>query len=387
MTPTLRASFASGLILCLLVGRIAPGQFEELAAKVPASANALVLLDGQKLLSSPLAVKEGWKSKYEEAFASGLLTIPPDTERMIVATQLDYEHLSPLWQAVVATFARERVVSDIARHTKGDLDKVGDLDAVVLSDNSVCLQFAPTQLGVMAPANRQTVARWARAAESSKSPALSDYLQGTLTASQTSQVVIAFDLQDAVPPSVIRAKLAACETLRGKDVDLEAAALALGSLRGLVLEVAITDASNGRLMVHFSRDASVLAPFAKPMLLEVLGNLGAMIDDLAEWKVTTEAKRFTFTGPLSASGRRRIMSLIDHPTAALIASGDPTARSQDPGQSKEAYATQQYFQAIVKILDELREKGKDAKTFGQPAASIACRFWMWIPKCSPSATI
>jgi hypothetical protein len=268
---------------------------------------------------------------------------------------------------VVADFARDRTVIDIARRTKGDIDKVNDLDAILLGDNSICVQFSPTQLGVMAPANRQSVARWARDAESSKTPSLSDYLKGTLTASQTSQVVIAFDLADAVPLSIIRSKLAACETLAGKNVDLEGAAQALASLRGLVLEVAITDASNGRLMIHFSRDASVLAPFAKPMLLEVLGNMGAMIDDIAEWKVTTEKQRFTFTGPLSESGRRRVLSLIDHPTAALIASGDTGSRNQDPGQSKEAYATQQYFKSLMKITDDLREKGKDAKTFGQHA--------------------
>jgi hypothetical protein len=369
MTRPFRAvCCASALIASALMGvGPAAAQFEELAAKVPITANAIVLLDGQKLLASPLAVKEGWKAKYEEAFASGLVTIAPDTRRMIIGTQLDYEHMNPLWQVVVADFDRDRTVVEMARRTRGDIDKVNDLDAIVLSDNSIAVQFAPTQLGVMAPANRQSVARWVRDAEASKTPALSDYLKGTLTASKTSQVVIAFDLEDAVPQSVIRSKLAACETLAGKNVDLEKAAFALGGLRGMVLEVAITETSNGRLMVHFSRDASVLAPFAKPMLLEVLGNMGAMIDDIAEWKVTTEPQRFTFAGPLSESGRRRVLSLIDHPTAALIASGDQGSRNQDPGQSKEAYATQQYFKSLMKITDDLREKGKDAKTFGQHA--------------------
>ena len=219
----------------------------------------------------------------------------------------------------------------------------------------------------MAPANRQTVARWVHDIESRDEPALSDYLKGTLTASQTSQVVIAFDLQDAVPPDIIRQKLAACETLAGKKIDLERVAFALSGLRGLVLEVAFTEGSFGRVLVHFNHDATILAPFAKPMLLEILGNMGAMIDDIADWEVKTEPQRFTFSGPLSQSGRRRVLSLIDHPTEALISSGKENSSAESPESSQAAYATQQYFKSITKIRDDLREKAKDSKTFGQHA--------------------
>ncbi|MCI0357968.1 MAG: hypothetical protein L0211_05770 [Planctomycetaceae bacterium] len=354
-------------VLGLLLARTAAAQFDQLAAKIPSTANAIVLLDAQRIMASPFAVKEGLKEKYEEAFASGLATIPPDTRQMVLSTQLDFEHMKPLWQMAVADFGDPRTVVNIARRTKGNIDKIGELDAVVLSDNSMCVQLSPTRLGVMAPANRQTVARWVHDIESRDHVALSSYLKGTLTASQTSQVVIAFDLEDAVPPEIIKQKLAACETLAGKNVDLERAAFALSGLRGLVLEVAFTEGTFGRVMVHFSRDASILAPFAKPMLLEVLGNMGAMIDDIADWEVKTEPQRFTFSGPLSQSGRRRVLSLIDHPTEALIAAGRENASAPPPESSQAAYATQQYFKSITKIRDDLREKAKDAKTFGQHA--------------------
>jgi hypothetical protein len=135
----------------------------------------------------------------------------------------------------------------------------------------------------------------------------------------------------------------------------------------VVLEVAVTDGAFGRAMVHFNQDATVLAPFAKPLLLEALGNQGAMIDDIADWKVTTEPQRFTYSGQLSPSGRKRVLSLIDHPTAALIASDKSKATQAQSESSRMAYATQQYFKSIETILDDLREKAKDAKTFGQHA--------------------
>ncbi len=361
------------LAVCLLVvgNFLAPdraaAQFQELAAKVPTSANAIVLLDAQKLMASPLAQKEGWKEKYEEAFASGMVTIAPDTQRMILASQMNFDQMSPAWQVAIADFGEERKVFEIARKTQGTIDKVDNFDSVLLPDDSICVEMSPTRLAVMHPANRQTVARWVREMQTRTAPALSPYLNATLTASQTSQVVVAFDLEDAVPPEIIKSKLSACATLDGKNIDIDAATAAMASLRGLVLEVAITEGSFGRLMVHFNRDASILAPFAKPLLLEVLGNMGAMIDDIQEWKVTTEPQRFTLSGPLSASGRRRVLLLIDHPTAALIAAKPSQAQSQQPESSKAAYATLQYFKTIEKIRDDLRDKGKDAKTFGQHA--------------------
>ena len=355
------------LVAGLSLARPAAAQFESLAAKIPSTANAIVLFDAQKVMASPIAQKEGWKEKYEEAFASGLVTISPDTQHMVLGVQIDYQTMQPQWEVAIADFGEEHTVAEVARATKGTLDQFGELPAVILSDDSYCVQLAPNRLGVMAPANRQTVARWLREVGSRTEPGLSPYLKGTLTASQSSQVVVAFDLQDAVPPELIKMKLAASATLAGKNIDLDAATKALASLRGLVLEVAVTEGSFGRLMVHFNSDASVLAPFAKPMILEVLGNLGAMIDDIQGWKATTEPMKFTLNGPLSQEGRKRVLSLIDHPVAALIATNKSQSMSEQPESSKAAYATQRYFASITKIRDDLREKAKDAKTFGQHA--------------------
>jgi hypothetical protein len=343
----------------------AAAQFEELLNKVPGTANSLALVNGEKLFNSPLAVKEGWKEKYSEAFASGLVSIPPDTKRMLLAAQMDYSYMKPLWELAIADFSGEKSLVDVARRTKGSFDNVGEWPAVVLDDDSYCVQLEATRLGVMAPANRQTVSRWLRDAGTRTEPAVSPYLKGALAASEKSQVVIAFDLQDAVPREIIRAKLGGSATLSGKNIDLDAAAKALASIRGMVLEVAITEGSYGRLMIHFGSDASILAPFAKPLLIEVLGNLGAMIDDLEKWEATTEPQKFTFHGNLSADGRKRVLLLIDHPTAALVASHSSEMQSANPQLSKEANASLQYFKTIQSMRDDLREKS--AQTMGQRA--------------------
>jgi hypothetical protein len=106
---------------------------------------------------------------------------------------------------------------------------------------------------------------------------------------------------------------------------------------------------------------------AKPLLLEILGNLGASIDDLAEWQFESEPQRFTFRGQLSAAGRKRVFSLIDQPTSMLIASEKSAAAAESQTQSQKAAASQQYFKSINSLLDDVREKSKNAKTFGENA--------------------
>lgn len=345
----------------------ASGQFDELAAKVPSTANAIVLLNAEQLLASPLAQKEGWAKQYDSAFASGSVAIPPDTRKLVLAAQLDFAHQHPLWELAVADFGQERTAAEVARATKGTIDPLAELPSVVLPRDAYVVQLEAKRLAVMSPANRQSIARWLRDVVAQRTPQLSPYLSGTLTASSDSQIVMALDLEDALAPDLVRAHAASSNTLSGKNIDLDAAAKAITSVRGVVLEVAVTEGAFGRLMVHFDADASVLAPVAKPLLMEILGNQGAAIDDIETWEVTTEPQRFVFHGPLSQEGRRRVFSLIDNPAAALVDPGQGESAPSNPQLSKDAQASQEYFATVTKIRDDLREKAKDAKTFGQHA--------------------
>src|SRR5688500_10574064 len=164
MSCLLRLS--ASCLLCSLVlltlSQTAAAQFEDLAAHVTASANYIVLLDGQRLLDSPLAVREGLKDKYEQAFASRLVTISPDTQKLVLASQINYELMRPEWEVAVADLAKTRTAAEIARLTKGTLDPIGDTPAVVLRDNAYAIELGPKRVAAMAPANRQSVARWLR---------------------------------------------------------------------------------------------------------------------------------------------------------------------------------------------------------------------------------
>jgi hypothetical protein len=70
------------------------------------------------------------------------------------------------------------------------------------------------------PANRQSVARWLRDVPVGQRRRLSPYLKATLVSAQ-SAIILAFDLEDAVPADVIQAKLAVAS--RKKNIDVAAA--------------------------------------------------------------------------------------------------------------------------------------------------------------------
>jgi hypothetical protein len=161
MLRTLCLSIAGGL-LGLVLPRPAVAQFEALAAKVPSTANAIALLDAQRIMASPIAQQEGWKERYAQAFASGMVSISPDTRHMVIAAQIDFQTMQPQWEVALAEFSEEHSIAEITRVTQGTPDQFGELPAVLLSDDSYCVQLATNRLGVMGPANRQTVSRWLR---------------------------------------------------------------------------------------------------------------------------------------------------------------------------------------------------------------------------------
>ncbi|MBC7853316.1 MAG: hypothetical protein IAF94_07765, partial [Pirellulaceae bacterium] len=54
----------------------AHAQFDEMVKKVPASTNAIAFVNVEKLMASPIAVKEKWAQKKDSAFASGISFLP-----------------------------------------------------------------------------------------------------------------------------------------------------------------------------------------------------------------------------------------------------------------------------------------------------------------------
>lgn len=169
--------FLLSVMLLLSPAQAAHGQkFEELVKSLPGKANTLVLLNVDKILFSPVAIRENWKTKHEETYAAGLSMLPPDVKQAVFASELDLSEMSPEWESVVMRIDDEADLPDLARSSGGRLEFIDNHKAVALPTNAYAVQFSGNIVGAMTPTNRQSVGRWIRETDSRVHPDLSPYL-------------------------------------------------------------------------------------------------------------------------------------------------------------------------------------------------------------------
>ncbi len=300
-----------------------------------------------------------------------MIATPPDTRRLLIAAQLDYETWQPTSELAILDLARDVSLIGLARQTKGVPDRVGNLSALVLPQDAYIVELGPRLLAAIEPANRQAVARWLRESQQRSQPALSPFLISAIAAAAKTDIVQALDMTDAVPADVIRAKLSRSQVVSKAEpkVDVDALTRLLASLKGVMFEVAFTSDAHARFLIEFDQDAAPLSAIGKPLLLEVLNENGARIADFDDWTPKVQQTRFTLTGKLSPDGLRKVFSLINAPVNALVAP-DAGGDSAAADARQKGYASQAYFNAIQSMLDDLNREAKDSVTLGQNAAWI-----------------
>lgn len=339
---------------------MARAQFEHLASKVPSDANAIILLNVDKVMNSPAALKEKWNTDHSKAYASGITFLPPDCETAVMASQYDFEMMKPLWQVAAMNLDHQASLAVVQRLSGGTPDTIGDLGAVALPGDAYVVQFGPQLLAAMSPANRQLVGRWVRNAASAKEARFSPYLTEAYRYANDlgTPIILAMDLSDVATPDAIRTMLQES----GKYPDaaaIEQRVALLSSIRGVTLGITLTTEDPfGKVKVDFGVPVTVTPEEAKSILLTALTERGAMLDELDDWIPGVAGSQVTLEGKLTRSGMRRIASLFDRPPAFkkdvdIASSQTPTDQSQTSAQP-----SQEYFRRVTELLDDLRERPK-----------------------------
>jgi hypothetical protein len=363
----------------------ARGQFEELAARVPDTANALALFNVDKIAAGDQALRADLKQEYEESFRAGRVLLPPGASRCIAAAQLDFGSMQPLWELTLVDYKQEPNLSLIARQHGGQIESISGAPSISILADLYLVQLGPKRLASLSPVGRQEVSRWLKRTASKKDMTLSPYLEQALHYSQQeADIILAIDLEDAVDPARIRQSLTDSPTLRSRRLDADRVAEVLTQIQGLMLGIRSGKETRGKLRVDFRSDASLLGDAAKPLLLELLSKTGAMIADFKDWTAVVEKQRITLEGVLSPSGLRRVTSLVEPQSYAMNAAkpaGDASAAvpakpapvktaEEKRGEkvantSEQAHASKQYFGSIQALLDDLNADVKSAVTIGQ----------------------
>jgi hypothetical protein len=353
------------LVLTWTLPTLALAQFGELTKHLPRSANAIVLLNMEKAKQSPMGVREGWAKKIEKSFESGLIRVPPQATRVVLASQIDLEFMEPVWSAAVVELAGDLSLEHIAKLRGGTLDKLGDLPAAALPNDTYVVQFAPKRLGAMAPGSRQSVLRWIRETQGGGMTELSPYLQKAAGYSDKAgtEIIMAIDLEGALSWERVSKYLNSHkELLKQAEMDPTKLTRILSGVQGVRLGIRIGDRPSGNLTVDFGEDASSLSAIAKPLLLQVLADAGMQIDELDEWTPEAAGTTVSLRGYLTTSGLQRVLTVVESPIPSESTDQASTAKPS-PGEleDNEAKASVDYFRAVTGMADDLKKDMKSSK--------------------------
>jgi len=327
------------------------GQLEQLAVRVPDSANALVVINAKGAFASPLARAHHWVQGGLQSHQDGMILLPASVDRFLMAAELDFEFMQPHWEIAVAHVRQMPTMQEIATRSGGRLDRLAGALAVERPNDSFVVTLGPKIIGAMSPANRQQVTRWVRQSKRRKTSELSPYLAEALAAAGKSDnhIVMAFDLQGILAAAEIAREIAKNKTLLEATDDTESLSKAIASVRGIRLEIALHDPPRGRLSIDLEQDAALLSKLAKPLLLAVLARHGAVIEDFRGWEVRLAGKSVLLQGELSQSGLRRALSVLSSPVGPMSVSASASSSSND----LIAEASQRYFQSVTHYLNDL----------------------------------
>ncbi len=284
-----------GIAVSLISTANVQAQFEESARWIPDSANSLVIVRAKKIFDSEISRTERWKIDRLKAFQSGATFLPPSTKQLLMAAQLDFEYMEPIWQVAVFEKTGPAInILDVSKRVNGNLEKIGDLDAVVLPNDAYLVKIDDNTLVSMTPANRQVTARWLRSKQFG-SVNVSPYLTEALNfAEDNADVIVAFDFHDVLHPSVLKERVK--DSGDCPEDQLGGVCQTLGTIRGLTLGITINDKITGAIKIDFKSSPANLSTLGKQLLIYALEKNGVMIDDFESWDMRVERQSIADDG-------------------------------------------------------------------------------------------
>jgi hypothetical protein len=368
----IRRWFPAAMILLMATGS-ATANYYELLRRVPDSANAIILIDVERMLMSPIAMKEKWRDKANTSDRE-TLHFPINSVRYMLASKLNaVANFEDLWDVALIESIDPVSLPYLSKMEGGYLESLEGQQVAYSPRNAFFVSLTPKIVGVAFPANRQDLGRYLRSLKRQEKPQVSEYLENAVTlAHGKDHIVVALDLGDLFTSRQVRELLHGAESLAGKEVDLDAITKVLTSIKGVTFTVQAADRLNGKMKVDFGESPSPLKLVAKALLFEAIENNGMMLDDeIKNWRVVVEAKAVTLEGRLSTKGLRMLTDLIPFPTETVAlneASASPgetgtASAGSPPTADSKAKTSKKYFQHVSMLVDAMRT---DVKNAGSP---------------------
>jgi hypothetical protein len=334
---------------------------DDLLRAVPPNTNTLVLVNAKAAFASPLAKSELWAENYWKKYHSGIGSIPPEAQKVVIAADVNFLDMSRACQVGLVKMRSIPTVKEMARREGGTIDDVNDT-FVVRSPRDVYFTYlTDTELAAIYPANRQALARWLKTAKANKAPELSPYLMKAVAVAETTPVVIALDLTDSLDPALIKLGLSISPTMvKHKTANMDFLSKFIARVKGLTFTAQITDKITGSIRLDFSDDTNRYKAYLRDLFIEFIEEQGIALSSLDKWEASFTETSMTLSGDLSMSDLRRILSLFAFPEAT----GEESEKGD--GNPVSVGASKNYMAAVQSILKDLR-KTRDQKAYEKTA--------------------
>lgn len=352
-------------IVCFASAWECLADFKTMAQRLPMESDAIIAINLAKVLETPYAIENKWAENVADAWARKPVMIPPGSIRLLMASGLKADAMESAWELSLVEMKAVPPLETLIAGEGGHLDRVWDRNAVVSPVNAYFVPMENNVLASITPGNRMMVSRWVRAEVKPEGNLRSPYLRGIAAAlSEDTHIVMAMDLDGAV--SAPKAHQAMVETnvkeLEGKN--LTGIASALSTLKGVTLFVRVTDKLNARAVVDFTKDVGPLGPVAKPLAIAVLDRVGFPLPDVGNWTFTVKGSQITAEGPMSDTGLRLLVGMIQTPipAATVAGAGSSTASGASGGAAPPpaaapldpAQASLRYYKAVSGMIDNMK---------------------------------
>lgn len=352
-------------------------QIEGLKSRIPDDTNAVVIIDVQGLFGSAAAEAGRWEARRQAAFDAGVTFISPDTTGVVIAANLDAEFGKTVWQLSQVRLNQSKDLTQIAARFGGEMDSIQGRRATRLPNDSIVVQVADQNFAAYTPANRQDISRWLTTTDATDTDRLSPYISQAFQFVEKlgTPIIMAIDFEGFLSANQIEARLKSSPMNEKIGGQLPQVVETLAGIKGAMLGVTVGDKPFGSIRIDFAKDASILEPFGKEMLINTLSRQGAMIGDIEDWKTSVKGNTLIISGPLSTGGLRRALSILELP--ASLGSAMDVAESSGSANAPETLtrlASQQYYKSVDSLLADLRRERSNKKTY--TAGSVA----MWYDK-------
>jgi hypothetical protein len=317
---------------------------------LPGDSNAVLAVDVSAAYKSPVAVQNQWAKRVAESFVAQEVFLPPSTRRVTVGAQLEFNAaLEPVRQHIVMEMKAGSDLDGVASLTGGQVEKVGELRGLNLTNGRYVVEARPQQWLAVLPGGRQAALRWARSGTDKSAP-LSTFLKTAVeSVSEQYPIVVALDLADAVDPVAARDVLQDLPGTPLKGAALDSAAQVLSSVQGVVCRVHLGSNRAAQCRIEFGQSAEPLRAIAMPLVQAVLNRWGASLEDTSAWKSRVDGYALVFDGEVTATGLKRIMSIVHPPVVHADA-----ATSPENTTSAIVAASRKYLNSVRHELDDLR---------------------------------